>query len=320
VVILWFGGKMVLSETVNLGPEVFITYLVIFSQMINPAKNLTTAWYQVQKGSASLERIEEILKEQEVITEKQDAIGISELRRGIEFSDVDFSYGEGPVLQQINLDIPRGSVIALVGPSGAGKSTLADLLPRFHDVSGGELLIDGLPIQDYRIDQVRALMGIVSQDTILFNDSVHNNIAFGRLDYSREEVSQAARMANAEEFILQMEQGYDTVIGDRGVKLSGGQRQRLSIARALLRNPPVLILDEATSALDTLSERLVQEAIDRILSERTVLVIAHRLSTIRHADRIIVMERGRIVEQGTHEELLINEGLYHRLHELQSFR
>jgi subfamily B ATP-binding cassette protein MsbA len=320
VVILWFGGKMVLSETVNLGPEVFITYLVIFSQMINPAKNLTTAWYQVQKGSASLERIEEILKEQEVITEKQDAIGISELRRGIEFSDVDFSYGEGPVLQQINLDIPRGSVIALVGPSGAGKSTLADLLPRFHDVSGGELLIDGLPIQDYRIDQVRALMGIVSQDTILFNDSVHNNIAFGRLDYSREEVSQAARMANAEEFILQMEQGYDTVIGDRGVKLSGGQRQRLSIARALLRNPPVLILDEATSALDTLSERLVQEAIDRILSERTVLVIAHRLSTIRHADRIIVMERGRIVEQGTHEELLINKGLYHRLHELQSFR
>ncbi|HRZ77337.1 MAG TPA: ABC transporter ATP-binding protein, partial [Bacteroidales bacterium] len=289
--ILWFGGRMVLSESVDLGPEVFITYLVIFSQMINPAKNLTTAWYQVQKGSASLDRIGEVLAEQEVITEKPGALPIRDLGEGIRFSGLSFSYGDEPVLQDIDLDIGKGQVVALVGPSGAGKSTLADLLPRFHDRSGGQLLIDGRPIEDYRIDEVRALMGIVSQDTILFNDSVHNNIAFGG-SYSREEVSRAARIANAEEFILLMEEGYDTVIGDRGVRLSGGQRQRISIARAVLRNPPLLILDEATSALDTVSERLVQEAIDRILGDRTVVVIAHRLSTIRHADLIVVLEQG----------------------------
>lgn len=317
VIILWYGGRMVLNESVLLGPEAFIAYLVIFSQMLTPAKTLTTAYYQVQKGMASLNRISEVLAAEEKITEVRDAIDIATFQQDIVFDGVHFAYNGDSVLNDINLRIRKGQVVAIVGPSGAGKSTLADLLPRFYDPVIGQILFDGNPLKNLKIDSLRALMGIVSQDTILFNDTVINNIAFGSGQFSEEEVREAARIANAEEFILQMEQGYDTHIGDRGNRLSGGQRQRISIARAVLRNPPILILDEATSSLDTASEQLVQDAIERLMEDRTVLIIAHRLSTIRRADLIVVMDQGSIIEMGKHDELMQSRGSYYQLNQVQ---
>jgi subfamily B ATP-binding cassette protein MsbA len=273
----------------------------------------------MQKGLASADRIFDILDAEEVIEEKADAKPIKEFTSNIEYSKVTFRYEEEDVLKDINLDIKKGKVIALVGQSGAGKSTMADLLPRFYDTVDGEILIDGINIKDYKIDDIRGLMGIVTQESILFNDSVFNNIAFGMANVSEEEVIEAAKIANAHEFIEKMPEGYQTNIGDRGTKLSGGQRQRLSIARAILQNPPILIMDEATSALDTESERLVQEALANVMSNRTSLVIAHRLSTIKFADEIIVMQKGKIRERGTHNELIAQEGIYKKLHELQTF-
>jgi len=319
IAVLWFGGKLVLNDQSSISAAVFITYIAIFSQIIPPAKTFATGYYSIRKGIASAERVFEILDAEEVIEEKANPERIIEFRNSIEYKGVSFKYKHEPVLKNISVEIKKGKVIALVGESGGGKSTFADLLPRFYDVTGGSILIDGLDIRDYRIDDVRSLMGIVTQESILFNDSVFNNIAFGKSDVTMEDVISAAKVANAHEFIMQMEEGYETNIGDRGGKLSGGQRQRLSIARAVLRNPPVLILDEATSSLDTESERLVQDALARVMSNRTSLVIAHRLSTIKNADEIIVLQKGEIVERGSHDELLKLGKVYRRLHDLQSF-
>jgi len=319
VVVLWFGGKMVLSDNPAIQASAFITYIVVFSQIIPPAKTFTQGFYSIQKGIASAERIFEILDAEEVIEEKPDAIPVRSFEKEIEYKNVGFTYDHEPVLKNINLKIPKGKVIAIVGESGGGKSTLVDLLPRFYDVTGGELLIDGKNVKDVKISDLRGLMGIVSQESILFNDSFFNNIAFGKTDISLEKVIAAAKVANAHEFIMQTENGYQTTIGDRGVKLSGGQRQRLSIARAVLANPPILILDEATSSLDTESEKYVQEALNNVMKDRTTVVIAHRLSTIKHADEIIVLKKGEIVERGTHAELTKLNGVYKRLQELQSF-
>ncbi|HOH99052.1 MAG TPA: ABC transporter ATP-binding protein [Bacteroidales bacterium] len=318
VFVLWYGGSMVLNETVSLGPETFIAYLVIFSQMLTPAKSLTTAYYQVQKGMASLARIEEVLQAEERIIETSNAVSVNDLNSEITFTNVGFAHADSPVLKNINLKIRKGQVIAIVGPSGAGKSTLADMLPRFHDPDEGSIMLDGEDLRNLRIDKLRALMGIVSQDTILFNDTVLNNIAFGAGDFTEDQVRKAAQVANAEEFILQMEHGYHTMLGDRGARLSGGQRQRISIARAVLRNPPILILDEATSSLDTASEKLVQEAIEKLMEARTVVIIAHRLSTIRKADLVVVMDQGEIRESGSHEELIQLRGVYYRLYMAQA--
>ena len=319
VVVLWFGGKMVLSDNPAIQASAFITYIVVFSQIIPPAKTFTQGFYSIQKGIASAERIFEILDAEEVIEEKPDAIPVRSFEKEIEYKNVGFTYDHEPVLKNINLKIPKGKVIAIVGESGGGKSTLVDLLPRFYDVTGGELLIDGKNVKDVKISDLRGLMGIVSQESILFNDSFFNNIAFGKTDISLEKVIAAAKVANAHEFIMQTENGYQTTIGDRGVKLSGGQRQRLSIARAVLANPPILILDEATSSLDTESEKYVQEALNNVMKDRTTVVIAHRLSTIKHADEIIVLKKGEIVERGTHAELTKLNGVYKRLQDLQSF-
>ncbi|MBN3034202.1 MAG: ABC transporter ATP-binding protein [Bacteroidales bacterium] len=321
VIVVWFGGRMVLQPESGLSGSVFIVYLAIFSQLIPPAKAVTQTLYNIQKGAASVERIRQVLDAEEVIVEKPDAKSIHEFRDQIEYRDVSFSYdGRGPVLKNIRLTISKGKTIAVVGPSGSGKSTLVDLLPRFYDCTGGELLIDGINVKDYIISEVRNLMGIVTQESILFNDTVFNNIAFGKPDATEEEVTEAARIANAHEFITKMDIGYLTPIGDRGVKLSGGQRQRLSIARAVLKNPPILIFDEATSALDTESERLVQDAIIKLLQNRTSVVIAHRLSTIQFADEIIVLREGKLAERGTHETLLEKGGLYRKLYDLQTFK
>jgi len=320
VVILWFGGKLVLSDSASLDATVFIFYVVVFSQLIAPAKSFTEAYYNVQKGVASAERIDEIIKAEEVIVEKKGAKPKKDFTGAIEYVNVDFSYEREPVLKQINLKIEKGKMVAVVGASGGGKSTLVDLLPRFYDCTGGEILLDGIPITDYRIDHLRALMGIVTQETILFNDTIFNNIAFGMKLADPEEVTKAAKIANAHEFIQKMPQGYQTNIGDRGTKLSGGQRQRISIARAVLKNPPIMILDEATSALDTESERLVQDALFRLMQNRTSVVIAHRLSTIQNADEIIVLEKGEIIERGDHHSLMKQNGVYKRLCDLQSFR
>jgi ATP-binding cassette, subfamily B, bacterial MsbA len=319
VLVLWFGAKLVLGEGHQLGAEVFLTYLLIFTQVIPPAKSFTQAFYNVQKGAASVERIEQVMNAEEVIIEKPDAKGITAFNQSIEYRHLGFKYEKENVLENINLIIPKGKTIAVVGPSGAGKSTLVDLLPRFYDCTEGELLIDGINVKDLRIDHLRGLMGIVTQESILFNDTVFNNISFGLANVSEEDVVRAATIANAHEFISQMEKGYHTYIGDRGVKLSGGQRQRLSIARAVLRNPPVLILDEATSALDTESERLVQDALEKLMKNRTSVVIAHRLSTIQHADEIIVLQNGKLVERGDHANLIGQNGVYKRLCDLQSF-
>jgi len=319
IIVLWFGGRLVLSHDPSISAAIFITYIVIFSQIIPPAKTFATGFYSIQKGLASADRIFEILDAEEVIVEKKDAQGIKELNQGIEYRDVSFSYQSEPVLKHINCTIEKGKIIALVGQSGGGKSTMVDLLPRFYDVTAGNILIDGTDIRDLRIDDVRGLMGIVTQEAILFNDTVFNNISFGKEDVSREDVEHAARIANAHEFIEKMEKGYESTIGDRGTKLSGGQRQRLSIARAILKNPPILILDEATSALDSESEKLVQDALAKVMTNRTSIVIAHRLSTIIHADEIIVLQKGEIVERGTHQELLAKKGDYRKLYDMQAF-
>jgi subfamily B ATP-binding cassette protein MsbA len=319
IIVLWYGGRLVLGDSGTISAAVFITYILIFSQIIPPAKSFSTGYYSIQKGIASAERVFEILDAEEVIIEKADPVRVGNFNNKIEYRGVHFSYETEEVLSKINVEIPKGRIIALVGPSGGGKSTFVDLLPRFYDTVGGEILLDGINIRDYRIDDLRSLMAIVTQESILFNDTVYNNIVFGKPGVTKEEVITAAKVANAHEFIMAMEDGYETNIGDRGAKLSGGQRQRISIARAILRNPPILILDEATSSLDSESERLVQDALLKVMKDRTSIVIAHRLSTIKFADEIIVLEKGRIVESGNHEQLIKAGGLYKRLHDLQTF-
>ncbi|MBN2639262.1 MAG: ATP-binding cassette domain-containing protein [Bacteroidales bacterium] len=319
VIVLWFGGQMVLSSGHEIQAADFITYIVVFSQIMTPAKSLTQSYYSIQKGIASAERVFEILDADEVIEEKKNALPIKSFTKELQFDQVYFKYDTDWVLQDINLKIPTGRMIALVGESGGGKSTIVDLIPRFYDVSKGKILLDGIDIRGYKINDLRGLMGIVSQESVLFNDSVFNNIAFGMKNISQEAVEQAAKIANAHDFIIKMEDGYHTNIGDRGVKLSGGQRQRLSIARAVLADPDILILDEATSALDTESERLVQDALSKIMKNRTTLVIAHRLSTIQNADEIVVIQKGKIVERGTHKDLVRLDGFYNRLQKMQSF-
>ena len=321
-VVLYFGGKLVLGEKQSLEPSVFIAYIAIFSQLIPPAKAFTDAYYNVQKGLASAERINKILDADISIRDKEFPISISDFNHSVEYRNASFGYIKGDtgwVLRNINLKIGKGKTIALVGQSGSGKTTLADLLPRFYDLDDGEILLDGEDIRNYKLTDLRKLMGIVTQESILFNDTVFNNIAFGMESASEEEVIRAARIANAHDFIMQMPKGYQTNIGDRGSKMSGGQRQRISIARAVLKNPPILILDEATSALDTESERLVQDAITHLMENRTVLVIAHRLSTITHADEIIVLRKGEIIERGRHADLLAHNGEYKKLYDLQMF-
>jgi subfamily B ATP-binding cassette protein MsbA len=318
--ILWFGGLLVLRGEAGLSPENFITYILFFTQIINPAKSLSTSFYNAQRGSAAIERIEEILKAPITVVDKPDAKTIAQFNHSIEFRNVSFNYDEISILKNINLTIEKGKTIALVGSSGAGKSTLADLVPRFHDVSEGELLIDGVNIKEYSLNSVRNLMGIVTQEPILFNDTIANNIALGIDNSSPEAIMHAAKVANAYNFIELKEAGFDTNIGDRGSKLSGGERQRVTIARAVLKNPPILILDEATSALDTESERLVQDAINNMMQNRTSIVIAHRLSTIRHADEIIVLQKGEIAERGNHDELLAKNGIYRRLVDMQEVK
>ncbi len=322
VVILWYGGSLILSKDTAMDAAAFLVYIGIFSQILNPAKAITAAFYNVQKGAASVERIEAVLNAPEIIEQSPNAIHKDEFLNKIEYKKLGFSYqNEVSVLKDINLTIEKGKTIALVGASGGGKSTLADLLPRFYDPRQGEILIDGINIKDLVIDDLRGLMGIVTQESILFNDTVFNNIALGIEEkVTPEQVQNAARIANAHEFIEQMEQGYQSIIGDRGQKLSGGQRQRLSIARAVLKNPPIMILDEATSALDTESERLVQQALENLMKNRTSLIIAHRLSTIQHADEIVVVDKGEIKERGVHQELLQQNGIYRRLHDMQAFK
>ena len=322
VVVLYFGGKLVLAEDESLTAGMFIAYVAIFSQLIPPSKAFTNAFYNIQKGIASAERMNMILDAENEITDKPGAAAIDNFRKQVAYRNVSFSYrrgGSGYVLQDINLVIEKGKTIALVGQSGSGKTTLADMLPRFYDPTAGEISIDDISLKDLQLYSIRSLIGVVSQESILFNDTVASNIAFGLIDVPREEIERAAKIANAHEFIMQMPEQYQTNIGDRGSKMSGGQRQRISIARAVLKNPPILILDEATSALDTESERLVQDALHKLMANRTTLVIAHRLSTIQHADEIIVMNQGRIEERGTHTALLEKKGLYRKLYELQSF-
>lgn len=319
IIVVWFGGSLILNNNSELTGSEFMAYLGIFYQIINPAKAFSNALYSIQKGMAAMDRIDMILLADVTIPEKKEAAGIKTLLNNIEYRDVSFAYQEKQVLKNVSLTIPKGSTVALVGQSGSGKTTFVDLLPRFYDVQEGQILIDGQDIRDLKLHDLRDLMGNVNQEAILFNDSIFNNIAFGVENPTREQVEYAAKVANAHDFIMETENGYDTVIGDRGSKLSGGQRQRLSIARAILKNPPILILDEATSALDTESERLVQDALEKLMLNRTSLVIAHRLSTIKNAGFICVLHKGRIVETGTHDELLALNGRYTKLHQLQAF-
>ena len=317
IIVLWVGGILVLDQQILSGPT-FIYYLVMLYSIINPLKDFSKASYNIPKGLASMERVDKILKAENTIKEPTNAKHISAFEHQIEFRHVSFRYGEQWVLRDINLVIPKGKTIALVGQSGSGKSTLVDLIPRYYDVQQGEVLIDGINVKDLGIHDLRQLIGNVNQDAILINDSFIGNITFGVDHATQEQVEQAARIANAHEFIMQSEHGYDTNIGDRGGRLSGGQRQRVSIARAILKNPPILILDEATSALDTESERLVQDALERLMKTRTTVAIAHRLSTIKNADEICVLHEGQIVERGTHEELLKIDGYYKKLHDMQA--
>ncbi len=318
-IILWFGGRLVLKDQ-SLEPGAFITYIAFFTQIINPVKNLSSALNQVQKGSAAVARMEEVLQADNAIKEASDARPVAEFRDRIELRGVRFAYGEKVILDEINLSIEKGRTVALVGSSGAGKSTLADLIPRFHDVTAGEILIDGVNIKALKLDDLRRLMGVVSQEPILFNDTLYNNITLGTGGATKERVQEAARIAHADGFITGKADGYDTVAGDRGARLSGGERQRITIARAVLKNPPILILDEATSSLDTESERIVQQAINNLMQDRTCIVIAHRLSTVQHADEIVVLDKGRIVERGTHDVLLQRGGVYSNLVAMQQVR
>jgi len=321
VTLLYLGGKMVITDK-SMDGAMFITYLAMFSQLLTPAKAFASAYSSIQKGMASAERIDKILSAEVAIKDAPDAKNIRSFEKEIEYKNVSFAYRKGEVgwvLNEINLKIEKGKTIALVGQSGSGKTTMADMLPRFYDTTHGDILIDGISLKQAKIKDVRALMGIVTQESILFNDTVYNNIAFGIDNITEEQVIEAAKIANAHEFISQMPKGYQTNIGDRGGKMSGGQRQRISIARAVLKNPPILILDEATSALDTESERLVQDALNKLMKNRTSIVIAHRLSTIQHADEIIVMQKGVIVERGNHSQLLEKGGTYKKLYDLQAF-
>ncbi|MDE6608922.1 MAG: ABC transporter ATP-binding protein/permease [Muribaculaceae bacterium] len=319
-IVLWFGGTLILSGTSSMNAASFIYYMVIFYSIINPAKDFAKGAYAVQKGLASMERVDRILNAVNPIADPEHPVRDKDLRGAIKYEGVSFGYNdEREVLSDINLDIPAGATVALVGQSGSGKSTLADLLPRFYDVDKGRITVDGIDVRDLAVHDLRGLMGNVNQEAILFNDTFFNNIAFGKPDATQEQVEAAARTANAHEFIMETEHGYQTNVGDRGCRLSGGQRQRVSIARAILKNPPVLILDEATSALDSESEHLVQEALDSLMRNRTTLIIAHRLSTIANADMICVMHEGRIVERGTHDELLQLNRYYRRLVDMQKF-
>jgi subfamily B ATP-binding cassette protein MsbA len=317
--VLWFGGNLVLSGDI-LSPGSFITYVALFSQIINPAKALSQAVYNVNRGTATLDRLNEILEAPVTVNDIANPIQLSEFKDSITFENVGFSYQDDTILHNINLTVKKGKLVALVGSSGAGKSTLADLVPRFHDVSEGQLLIDGVNIKDYSLHSLRQQISIVTQEPILFNDTIAANIALGKPEATEEEIIAAAKIANAYDFIIKKEGGFNSTIGDRGSKLSGGERQRLTIARAVLKNPPILILDEATSALDTESEKLVQDAINNMMQNRTSIVIAHRLSTIRHADEIIVMQKGKIVERGNHETLLAQNGYYQKLIEMQEVK
>ena len=316
---MWFGGTLILSGNNIIDAPTFIYYMVIFYSIINPAKDLSKAVYAIQKGLASMERVDKILSAENPIKDPANPKTVSTREGCIRYDHVRFRYGTDWVINDVSLEIPFGKTVALVGQSGSGKSTLADLLPRFYDVDEGSISIDGIDIRQIRVKDLRALMGNVNQEAILFNDTFFNNITFGVDNATEEQVVEAAKIANAHDFIMASENGYDTNIGDRGCKLSGGQRQRISIARAILKNPPLLILDEATSALDTESERLVQEALDRLMKNRTTLVIAHRLSTIRNADMICVMHEGKIVESGTHDELIALNRYYKRLVDMQKF-
>ena len=320
VIIMWYGGSQVLGGDMGaLSPEAFITYLVIFSQIIQPSKVLSNFYYNMKKGMASFERIETVINAEETIQEKKDALPLEQFQNKIVYDNVTFRYSNENVLSDINLEIQKGQTVAIVGQSGAGKSTLVNLLPRFYDVNEGEIAIDGIPVPDLKVHDLREQIGLVSQESILFNDTVFNNIAFGRDKVTREEVEHAARVANAHNFIMELDEGYETNIGDQGNKLSGGQKQRMSIARAILKNPPILILDEATSSLDTESEKLVQEALYSLMHNRTSIIIAHRLSTVRQADKIVVLHQGRIQETGSHDQLIAREGIYKKLHEMQMF-
>lgn len=318
--ILWFGGKLVLTGELGLTGSVFLAYMGLFYNIIDPAKSISTAFSNMRKGAAAIDRIEEVMNAPVTVDDNPNGATIETFVEGIEFRNVGFMYDDAVILQHINLKIGKGKTIALVGSSGAGKSTLADLVPRFHDATSGDIFVDGINIRDYSLHSLRGQISIVTQEPILFNDTIANNIALGMDNATREEIEQAAKVANAHNFIMQKEEGYDTNIGDRGSKLSGGERQRLTIARAVLKNPPILILDEATSSLDTESERLVQDAINNLMNNRTSLVIAHRLSTIRHADEIIVLQKGEIVERGTHDSLISQNGFYKRLVDMQEVK
>ena len=317
IVVLWFGGVLVLNYQALSGP-IFIYYMVMLYSIINPLKDFSKAGYNIPKGLASMERVDKILLAENSIKEVAQPKHIASFEHQIEFRNVSFRYADQWILKDINLTIPKGKTIAIVGQSGSGKSTLVDLIPRYYDVQEGEVLIDGINVKDLGIKDLRQLIGNVNQEAILFNDSFKNNISFGVADATDEQIAEAAKIANAYDFIMQSEQQFDTNIGDRGRRLSGGQRQRISIARAILKNPPILILDEATSALDTESERLVQDALERLMKTRTTVAIAHRLSTIKNANEICVLHEGRIVERGTHEQLLSIDGYYKKLNDMQS--
>lgn len=319
VILAYYGGSLALGGKSDFNGGEFITYILIFARLLTPVKAFSKAYANVQKGAASSDRIEEIISAKNNITEIENPETIKEFSKSIVYKNVTFSYGNEPVLQNIDITIDRGKTIALVGESGGGKSTFVDLLPRFYDVTEGEILIDDINIKNLSLGSLRGLIGVVTQEAILFNDTIYNNIAFGSENVSSEQVIEAAKIANAHDFISEFENGYETNIGDRGGKLSGGQRQRLSIARAVLKNPPILILDEATSALDTESEKLVQDALFKLMQNRTSLVIAHRLSTIQNADEIIVLQKGKIIERGTHQELIAQSGVYKKLSDLQTF-
>jgi subfamily B ATP-binding cassette protein MsbA len=316
-VILYYGGQLVMSGDQELKPEVFMGFLAFYASMIQPAKNFSNGITSIQKGTVAAQRIFTIIDTEPVIKNKPNAKVLDQFRESIEYRNVSFAYDRDHVLRNINLKIEKGKTIALVGPSGGGKSTLADLIPRFYDPAQGDVLLDGIPLPDYEIESLRKQMGVVTQESILFNDTIFNNIAFGMENVNEEDVIHAAKVANAHDFIVQTENGYQTFIGERGSKLSGGQRQRIAIARAVLKNPPILILDEATSALDSESERLVQDALTNLMKNRTSIVIAHRLSTIQHADEIVVIQNGHIIERGKHEVLIGQEGLYKKLNEIQ---